>query len=309
MSNLTVYNYRIWCVTEQAYVYVWSTTEPTTCPNNNGHTIDSSQTTIVNEVSTTNASTSDNRVLIAPSLIPLRYTFNFTCQGDDFTNGTRYNGLSTHFTLTNANSGSNTITVQFVDTVVAIGGCIRAYGTNSNDIIGINVVAPATPVTASSGGNTGNCDVVSNKIIPNVSNTGAYNVSPSTAANSNLLGPNPIFVSQCVPIPSKNAQGIDNGYWEWNENDGTIVPVSTQIGSYNLYTVPITLSRFVSNWNVWTPAGTLYNQEFFIGNHGSYILPQYQLQFICTWDASHGSSDVVEYQFGMYLGRKKPGST
>ncbi len=38
--------YRIWCVTEAAYIYEWATAEPTDCPNDAGHTIDATQTTI-----------------------------------------------------------------------------------------------------------------------------------------------------------------------------------------------------------------------------------------------------------------------
>jgi hypothetical protein len=47
----TLHRYRIWCVTENAYVYEWAETEPTDCPNNNGHTITSSLTSIVDTVS------------------------------------------------------------------------------------------------------------------------------------------------------------------------------------------------------------------------------------------------------------------
>lgn len=37
-----VNRYRIFCITENTYVYTWGTSEPTTCPNNPAHTIDSS---------------------------------------------------------------------------------------------------------------------------------------------------------------------------------------------------------------------------------------------------------------------------
>lgn len=47
----TLHRYRIWCVTENAYVYEWAETEPTDCPNNNSHTITSSLTSIVDTVS------------------------------------------------------------------------------------------------------------------------------------------------------------------------------------------------------------------------------------------------------------------
>jgi len=41
--------YRIWCVTEGIYVYAYAATEPTTCPNNAAHTIDSTKTAVVEQ--------------------------------------------------------------------------------------------------------------------------------------------------------------------------------------------------------------------------------------------------------------------
>jgi hypothetical protein len=39
--------YRIWCETEATEVYVWDNSEPTECPNDAGHTIDSDSITII----------------------------------------------------------------------------------------------------------------------------------------------------------------------------------------------------------------------------------------------------------------------
>jgi hypothetical protein len=39
--------YRIWCETEQAYVYEWADTVPTECPNDAGHTIDTDKIAFV----------------------------------------------------------------------------------------------------------------------------------------------------------------------------------------------------------------------------------------------------------------------
>lgn len=46
----TLYQYRVWCDTENAYFTTWSDVEPTTCPNNDGHTIDTTKTTVVQTV-------------------------------------------------------------------------------------------------------------------------------------------------------------------------------------------------------------------------------------------------------------------
>lgn len=52
MSTVTLYKYRVFCVTEQAYKIVWSGQEPTTCPDNSSDTINSLLTTIIDEIST-----------------------------------------------------------------------------------------------------------------------------------------------------------------------------------------------------------------------------------------------------------------
>jgi hypothetical protein len=43
---MSVKKYKVYCSSESAFVSGWSETEPTTCFNNNAHTIDSNQTTL-----------------------------------------------------------------------------------------------------------------------------------------------------------------------------------------------------------------------------------------------------------------------
>lgn len=43
----TIYKYRIKCTTDNKYEYTWAETEPSTCPTNTAHTINSSLTSIV----------------------------------------------------------------------------------------------------------------------------------------------------------------------------------------------------------------------------------------------------------------------
>ena len=47
-----VNQYRVYCNDEADYVYTWDSVEPTVCPNNNTHTINSTLTTIVSTVAT-----------------------------------------------------------------------------------------------------------------------------------------------------------------------------------------------------------------------------------------------------------------
>jgi hypothetical protein len=53
MSN-TIYKYRIFCQTENNFVTTWDKTQPTVCPNNNSHTIDTSSITITEQIADNN---------------------------------------------------------------------------------------------------------------------------------------------------------------------------------------------------------------------------------------------------------------
>lgn len=50
MSNLILYKWKIYCSTDSTYEYIWldeNQAQPTTCPTNTAHTIDTAQTSIV----------------------------------------------------------------------------------------------------------------------------------------------------------------------------------------------------------------------------------------------------------------------
>jgi hypothetical protein len=46
---MSLNQYRLWCVDDAQYEYVWSETEPTVCPTNPAHTIDPVKTAIVDQ--------------------------------------------------------------------------------------------------------------------------------------------------------------------------------------------------------------------------------------------------------------------
>lgn len=60
----TVYRYRVWCDTESGWQYVWAESEPTDCPNNNGHTIDSDKTAVMESAGTSQTYTAEGAAVI-----------------------------------------------------------------------------------------------------------------------------------------------------------------------------------------------------------------------------------------------------
>lgn len=60
-----VHKYRVWCVTEGAWVFVWSETEPVQCPNDPNDTIDPAKMTIVESAGGAQAYTEEGAAIIA----------------------------------------------------------------------------------------------------------------------------------------------------------------------------------------------------------------------------------------------------
>lgn len=69
--------YRVYCTTESTNVFTWSEQVPTTCPNNNAHTIDESSITIIDSVKENNVNVIDE---VPPDGKPLTQG-RFRCNG------------------------------------------------------------------------------------------------------------------------------------------------------------------------------------------------------------------------------------
>ena len=85
-----VNKYRLWCETEQAYVYTWGEEEPTLCPNNSAHTIDSSKTAIDATIGNQNVVISEytdesNRPYVRAESRDIHDNTYFTSRGDKWT--------------------------------------------------------------------------------------------------------------------------------------------------------------------------------------------------------------------------------
>ena len=66
MPTDETYKWQIWCVTEQAYVYIWNTIQPTSCPNDvpgeTAHTINVDSISIVETMHSSDVVIKDSEV-------------------------------------------------------------------------------------------------------------------------------------------------------------------------------------------------------------------------------------------------------
>jgi hypothetical protein len=99
------------------------------------------------------------------------------------------------------------------------------------------VIAPATPVTASGGGNTGNCNLVD----PGV---GAAILIVPAAGN----GTHNVDLSTAIPVPALGA-----GYYSCTDPDfglGVITAGAPGTSAYNLFTVAIPLTKYATKFQL-----------------------------------------------------------
>jgi hypothetical protein len=83
MANL--YKYRIWCNTENMYYEIWREEdqgEPQSCPNNSGHEIDTTKTTITDKQIDEGPKDPSGKMRIHQTSRPLGTKVHFTSRGD-----------------------------------------------------------------------------------------------------------------------------------------------------------------------------------------------------------------------------------
>jgi len=154
----TVYKYRVWCDTDSKYVEVWGDTEPTTCPENNGHTIDTTKTAVIEHI-TQEFPLSDidsgKKVAVHPTYKPRvdgNPTYAVWCgAGDNMANGDIGGGDLLEFAMT---TGTATIAKEMKfhtdnGRIWIHEGYLKFEGGGPGDFLCADFVADATPLQTS----------------------------------------------------------------------------------------------------------------------------------------------------------------
>ena len=297
--------YRVFCVTENSWKYIWSDTKPTMCPFSSGHTINDSATTIVKTVSSKGRTTDDDRQEVALTVMPSHHRACFIARADDLTNGLRGKGERFHISMTGGSGTGSTMMFQLADPFDLVGGYIMVTNGNRDDYCSMEVIAPASPVTPSPTA-TGNCNVVYGRIIP-ANGNGAYQVDLSAPLNSNVDGTNPLkprLITQVCPVPAFGSDGVTpNGYYDYDELTGIVSQSTPGKGYYNLYAVDLTMIRYVTDWPVYRPGG-VYEHVFRVNQKGGHLIPHWKFKVNVTRADSHDPGDTVEYFWGWYMSRQ-----
>lgn len=142
--STTVFLYRFFCQTENAYVTIWSTSSPTVCPNNNTHTILTNTISILDIVS-------QNNVFVKPEIgttggeyraeaytlsiganatqtTDLSWPFDISVSTVSFNTTTQNTGdILNSFVAPNTTIGSITSAVSIGDTTINVNSSVFTY--------------------------------------------------------------------------------------------------------------------------------------------------------------------------------------
>lgn len=257
---MTLHKYRLFCVTEDCNVETdYREAVPTVCPNNVAHTIDTDSIAIIATQTDENPRDSTGKLRTQETSRPLGCDTYFTGGGDDLTNASKVGGGS-RFIIDHTIGGDNPNVVYLDfniapnDTWVHEGyfGCADAVldyfnaevipivtakqaGINTDySVYGGYLIVPAATPGMGEGAGQGTCDVTADL----------------TAHRGGL-----VYVPNSDEGHQPGYNGHTSAFWnaDWNASTKVfenITPATDGKGRYNLFSVAVTLKRFVNQWNL-----------------------------------------------------------
>lgn len=172
-----------------------------------------------------------------------------------------------------AEGGNMVCEWRYRDPVWMAGGKLLYRDAALGDHVSFCVFAPATPVTASAGGNTGNCNVYYGVIVP-AAGDGAYDVD----------------LDECYPVPAP----AEDGYWDYalpaDMKFGGTVTLSATPGAakFHLIAQRFDLTKFVAEELMLGDGTSDYTPE---NINASLCLPEWR--FECKVHNEGGSHTVI----------------
>ena len=153
MAN-AIYKWRIWCNTDNKWVEGWSEIAPTTCFENNTHTIDSTKTSIIETITETLPLSEDKTKIIVHStprpILSNSLLFSYwTSAGDNLTTHGIGDGPLTIFSLT-PGVASQSINMEFdpiYGKVFIHEGYFMCQGAGLGDYVNAEIIAHASPIS------------------------------------------------------------------------------------------------------------------------------------------------------------------
>lgn len=135
MSQKVVNKYRVYCITDSKYIYIWDTTIPTKCNENDSHNIDHTTITIVETVDTSLVNIDQDGGKTGGHYCCESRSMSITSTGTitaDFTFPINISAISVNFITTNEHVNDSITTYIAPNTTIGIN--IRPINPNDNEL-------------------------------------------------------------------------------------------------------------------------------------------------------------------------------
>lgn len=216
----------------------------------------------------------DGRLIVQPVTLGSGQWHYWHGEGDDVTSDPKTVGGGTPFQASST-SGSVTTSWSYRDPTWIAGGSLKYSGALLGDYVSFTIYAPATPITPSSGGNTGNCNLHPSGILIPAAGDGAWDVDLTAA----------------TPIPTSDFAPY-SGFWNYElpsnmMGKGVLTPGVPGESKYHLIPARVDLNRFVKRERLLGTDTVLYEPT---NINVSICLPEWK--FECTLHNASGSHTV-----------------
>ena len=237
--------YRIWCNTEGKWVRSWAEEEPTVCPNNIGHSINTNKTAIVSKKLDMKPVDRSGKQRVHETSRKIGTKVYWTGAGDDPSNPDNVGGGNT-FTFSHVSGSPSHEEYYFDFNIIENETWIHeGYVTWKDcifDRVSLEIVPRVTPTSASS--NT-LYNVYGGFLIIPAAGDGVIDVDTISAGTMPSTG-------GLIYIPEDDEGNQPPSYWnaDWNTTTNqfeNITAAPAGNGQYNMYSVEVPISRFVNN--------------------------------------------------------------
>lgn len=245
-----IYKYRIWCNTESTWVTGWYKEEPTVCPNNNTHSIDTDKTSITDIIEDPGPKDRSGKTRVHETSRALGTKTYFTGAGDDPDNPTDI-GNGTSFTIgheVGVDSTNQSIYLDFnsIENETWVHEGYLIWKDAMFDKITLEVVPKITQYHIDSTAAT-NYELYGGYMIVPPQTVGKGGNEGTVVVDSDITS----GVNGLIQMPDNDLGEPPTAFWnaDWHSTNKVfenITPAPYGNGRFNIFTVEVVLARFAN---------------------------------------------------------------
>jgi len=241
MGN-NLYKYRIWCVTEGKWVRTWGEYEPTVCPNNNTHTIDTNKITVTRKKGILQPQDRSGKTRVHQTSRKLGTRIMWIGLGDDPSDVHKVGGgaaFDIQHDLGEGDPESVYIDFNIVNNETWLHEGYITWKDCDMDRLSLEMVPR---ITAGQAGTNTNYNLYGGYMIIPAAGDGTFDIT------ADITDPN----AGLIYMPDNDLGEAPTAFWNADYNSSTklyenITAAPSGNGRYNMFSVEITFARFLNH--------------------------------------------------------------